>query len=78
MTELTEILANPPAPRSCRFNDWLSTLSEEERVSVKNAMDNPNWETSKLHKVLRANGLTSDRNTVGIHRKKECGICGPV
>lgn len=78
MTNLTDILSNPPAKRPCVFGAWILSLSEEDQVSVKKALLNPEWSTSKLTAALKDFGMTSDRPTVGAHRQGKCVSCGPI
>lgn len=78
MTELTDLLSAPPsAARTCRFGDWVATLSDEEAVSVYEALDNPEWTATKLTQIFKKFGMPSDDKMVRLHRKKECQICGP-
>jgi len=78
MTELTDLLSKPPASRTCRFGDWVAGLSDEEAVSVYDALDNPEWTATKLTAVFKKFGMPSDDKVVRLHRKRECDICGSV
>lgn len=78
MTELTDILAKPLAPRACKFSLWIESLPDVEQKAVVDALANPDWTTRGLTTTLRKFGASSDEKTVSRHRKNECEICGPV
>jgi hypothetical protein len=78
MTELTDILSKPPKRSTCTFENWLSSLSEDEQDSVKKAMLNPEWSHLALAATLKEHGMPCDRRLMTIHRKGECKTCGPI
>jgi glutaminase len=78
MTELTDILSKPPKRYECTFANWIDSLSEEEQVSVKKAVLNPEWSNLALTNTLKQHGMPCDRRTVTAHRNGECKHCGPV
>ena len=78
MTNLTDILANPPKARSCAFGKWVSSLEEKDQLAVKKALVDPNWSASKLTIFLKDAGMTSDREAVSNHKYGRCNICGPI
>ena len=78
MTDLTDILSKPPALRGCPFADWRNSLTAEERESVDKALLNPEWSSYKLTSVFKEFGMTSSRETVGVHRNGKCRTCGPI
>lgn len=78
MTDLTEILAKPPALRGCPFADWKARLEPEEREAVDKALLNPEWSAAKLTAVFKQFGMTSGREGVMTHRNGDCRTCGPI
>lgn len=78
MTNLTDILAKPPALRGCAFGDWVNSLSPEEQESVKKALLNPEWSAQKLTDTFKQFGMSSGREAVSAHRNGKCRTCGPI
>lgn len=78
MTNLTDILSNPPEKNPCHFNKWLVSLSEKDQEAVKKAMLNPEWSHLALTKTLKEHGMPCDRQKLTMHRREECVHCGPI
>ena len=78
MTNLTDALASPPSAQKCAFGRWVKSLPENEQEAVSKALVNPEWSATKLTAVLKSFGMTSSRETVGVHKNGRCTVCGPV
>jgi hypothetical protein len=79
MTDLTDFLATPPTRLvPCKFGEWLGSLSEDEQVSVKKAVLNPEWSLAALATGLKDYGLPIGEEAIRKHRTGACRTCGPI
>ena len=64
----------PDAPvhgAPCSVGELLDTLPSEEAAALQHMLDD-GWPASKVWEACNAEGLYVGRQTVGIHRRRQC------
>jgi hypothetical protein len=72
---LKEKLGNPPARRTCKFNVWVNTLSEEDSQVIFEALENRDWSLEKLTTALKDEDFPVNYDMIRKHRIKSCTVC---
>ena len=79
MTDLTDFLDNPIAPKpACNVEKWLAKQDDDVRLAFKKSLLNPEWSTSALNKGLHDFGLAVSDETLRKHRSGSCRTSGPI
>ena len=74
---LDTLLNDVPRARTkqCQLNNWLTTLSEDDRNAFWKAMDNPEIPLRHIWKTLKSIGCPNQESSIRSHRRRECQTC---
>jgi hypothetical protein len=75
MMNLKETLKNPPHHRTCKYDVWIKSVSDEDREAIEEALDNKDWSIEKLTNVLKAESFPVNYDMLRKHRNKSCTVC---
>lgn len=67
-----------PGARECTLRTFLSTLPEQERQVVEQAMRDQSIQSAAIARVLNDRGWTHTRQVIERHRDAVCRFCGDL
>lgn len=63
----------PPLKKTfCGIRNLFETLEEKDVVSLKKALDNPDWTSKGLARELKRRGILISETPIMRHRRGEC------
>lgn len=72
MSQLAELLANPPVVYRTGCKVCTLVAAHEDRVAILAALADPRWGHATLAKVLMSNGVPVGESAVAAHRRRGC------